>query len=70
MSTILGIMNHPMEAKGDMVEPRKILDELWMVRSLKLKIPLFHGKNDLNMYLEWEKKIELVSDCHYKKTQL
>lgn len=36
------------------------------LRSLKLKIPLFHGKNDLNMYLEWEKKIELVSDCqHY-----
>lgn len=26
----------------------------------KLKIPPFHGKNDLDAYLEWEKKIELV----------
>jgi len=30
---------------------------------LKLKIPPFHGKNDPDAYLEWEKKIELVFDC-------
>ncbi|XP_048627106.1 uncharacterized protein LOC125595265, partial [Brassica napus] len=41
---------------------------------LKLKIPPFHGKADLDAYLEWEKKIELVFNCqHYteiKKIQV
>ncbi|KAL1226195.1 hypothetical protein V5N11_010039 [Cardamine amara subsp. amara] len=33
---------------------------------LKLRIPPFHGKNDPDTYLEWEKKIELVFNCqHY-----
>ncbi|KAH9649363.1 Endonuclease [Citrus sinensis] len=32
--------------------------------SIKLKIPSFQGKNDPEVYLEWEKKVELVSDCH------
>ncbi|KAH9744190.1 Endonuclease [Citrus sinensis] len=36
--------------------------------SIKLKIPSFHGKNvgsiKLEAYLEWEKKVELVFDCH------
>ena len=32
--------------------------------SIKLKIPSFQGKNDLKVYLEWEKKVELVFDCH------
>ncbi|KAH9717001.1 Endonuclease [Citrus sinensis] len=32
--------------------------------SIKLKIPFFQGKNDLEAYLEWEKKVELVFDCH------
>ncbi|GKU99868.1 hypothetical protein SLEP1_g12650 [Rubroshorea leprosula] len=32
--------------------------------SIKMKIPLFQGKNDLDVYLEWEKKVELVFDCH------
>ncbi|KAH9657923.1 hypothetical protein KPL70_023278 [Citrus sinensis] len=32
--------------------------------SIKLKIPSFQGKNDLEAYLEWEKKVELVFDCH------
>ncbi|XP_048624001.1 uncharacterized protein LOC125592687 [Brassica napus] len=31
--------------------------------NLKLRIPPFHGKNDLDAYLEWEKKIELVFNC-------
>ncbi|KAL0641682.1 hypothetical protein Bca4012_102537 [Brassica carinata] len=30
---------------------------------LKLRIPPFHGKNDPDAYLEWEKKIELVFNC-------
>ncbi|GKV43149.1 hypothetical protein SLEP1_g50481 [Rubroshorea leprosula] len=29
-----------------------------------MKIPPFQGKNDPNLYLEWEKKVELVFDCH------
>ncbi|GKV08571.1 hypothetical protein SLEP1_g20184 [Rubroshorea leprosula] len=29
-----------------------------------MKIPPFQGKNDLDVYLEWEKKVELVFDCH------
>ncbi|KAI3473736.1 hypothetical protein Pfo_031398 [Paulownia fortunei] len=32
--------------------------------SLKMNIPLFQGKNDPETYLEWEKKVELVFDCH------
>ncbi|KAH9769547.1 hypothetical protein KPL71_012041 [Citrus sinensis] len=32
--------------------------------SIKLKIPSFQGKNDPKVYLEWEKKVELVFDCH------
>ncbi|GKU88758.1 hypothetical protein SLEP1_g2985 [Rubroshorea leprosula] len=32
--------------------------------SIKMKIPPFQGKNDPDVYLEWEKKVELVFDCH------
>ncbi|KAG7547976.1 Integrase catalytic core [Arabidopsis suecica] len=33
---------------------------------VKLRIPPFHGKNDPDAYLEWEKKIELLFNCkHY-----
>jgi hypothetical protein len=32
--------------------------------SIKMTIPPFQGKNDLDVYLEWEKKVELVFDCH------
>ena len=31
---------------------------------IKMKIPAFQGKNDPEAYLEWEKKMELVFDCH------
>ncbi|XP_033139207.1 uncharacterized protein LOC117130500 [Brassica rapa] len=31
--------------------------------ALKLKIPSFEGKNDPDVFLEWERKIELVFDC-------
>ncbi|GKV11028.1 hypothetical protein SLEP1_g22317 [Rubroshorea leprosula] len=30
--------------------------------SIKMKIPPFQGKNDLDVYLEWEKKVEYVVD--------
>ncbi|GLT25857.1 hypothetical protein SLA2020_009600 [Shorea laevis] len=29
-----------------------------------MKIPPFQGKADLEAYLEWERKVELVFDCH------
>jgi len=32
--------------------------------SIKMKIPSFQGRNDPEAYLEWEKKIELIFDCH------
>jgi hypothetical protein len=27
-------------------------------------IPSFQGKNDPEAYLEWEKKVELIFECH------
>ncbi|KAI3446953.1 hypothetical protein Pfo_003618 [Paulownia fortunei] len=32
--------------------------------SIKVKIPPFQGRNDPEAYLEWEKKIEMVFECH------
>ncbi|KAG7568008.1 Integrase catalytic core [Arabidopsis thaliana x Arabidopsis arenosa] len=32
---------------------------------LKLRIPPFHGKNDPDAFLEWEKKIDLLFDCQH-----
>ena len=32
--------------------------------SIKMKIPPFQGRNDPEAYLGWEKKIELIFDCH------
>ena len=29
-----------------------------------MKIPSFQGKNDLEVYLEWEKKVEFIFECH------
>ena len=29
-----------------------------------MKIPSFQGKNDPQVYLEWERKVEMVFDCH------
>ena len=32
--------------------------------NIKMKIPLFQGKNDPEAYLEWEKNVELIFECH------
>ncbi|KAG2679813.1 hypothetical protein I3760_11G068500 [Carya illinoinensis] len=32
--------------------------------SIKMTIPSFQGRTDPEVYLEWEKKIDLVFDCH------
>lgn len=29
-----------------------------------MRIPHFKGRNDAEAYLEWERKVELVFDCH------
>ncbi|XP_020582538.1 uncharacterized protein LOC110026087 [Phalaenopsis equestris] len=31
---------------------------------IKMRIPSFQGKNNPKAYLQWEKKMELVFDCH------
>ena len=33
--------------------------------NIKMKIPSFQGKKDPEAYLEWERKVELVFDCHH-----
>ena len=32
--------------------------------SIKLKIPAFKGKTDLESYLDWEEKMEMIFDIH------
>jgi hypothetical protein len=32
--------------------------------NIKIKIPSFKGKNDPEVYLEWETKMKMVFDCH------
>jgi hypothetical protein len=32
--------------------------------NIKMKIPSFQRKNDPEAYLEWEKKVELIFECH------
>ncbi|XP_016733212.2 uncharacterized protein [Gossypium hirsutum] len=43
------------------VDRRREDDDL---KNIKLSIPPFQGKSDPEAYLEWEKKIELVFECH------
>ena len=35
------------------------------LRNIKMKISSFQGKNDPEAYLEWDRKVELVFDCHH-----
>ncbi|XP_073016269.1 uncharacterized protein [Primulina eburnea] len=37
--------------------------------SIKMKIPSFHGKSDPEAYLEWEKRVEFVFECHHYSEQ-
>ena len=32
--------------------------------AIKLKLPQFHGRADPEAYLEWEKRVELIFECH------
>jgi hypothetical protein len=42
--------------------------------NITLKIPNFEGKNDPDAYLEWEKKVDWIFDCHssseHKKSEI
>ena len=33
------------------------------INSMKMKIPSFNGKADVDAYLEWERKVEMVFNC-------
>ncbi|KAL4651966.1 hypothetical protein ACB092_01G198800 [Castanea dentata] len=46
--------------KARMGRPRRDND----LGNIKIKIPSFQGKNDPEVYLEWETKMEMVFDCH------
>ncbi|RDX89806.1 hypothetical protein CR513_28416, partial [Mucuna pruriens] len=41
-------------------EPRRD----YYLGNIKMTIPVFQGKNDLDVYLEWERKVEHVFDCY------
>ncbi|XP_057993790.1 uncharacterized protein LOC131174452 [Hevea brasiliensis] len=34
------------------------------VGSIKMKIPPFHGKENPDAYMEWERQVELIFECH------
>lgn len=60
------------------VQPLKQFNNIWVdsengfwdgfdrdLDNIKIKILVFQGKNDLKVYLEWEKKVELIFYCHH-----
>src|SRR5262249_41922635 len=34
------------------------------LKSIKMQIPPFKGRNDAETYLEWERKVDLIFECH------
>lgn len=34
------------------------------INSMKMKIPLFKERNNIDTYLQWEQKVELICKCH------
>ena len=49
------------EPNGNIVGRERVDRNL---RNIKMKISSFQGRNDPQAYLNWEKKIELIFDCH------
>ena len=49
---------------GDSTHSNKAKSKYGNLSSIKMKIPTFHGKSDPEAYLEWEKKVERVFECH------
>ncbi|GKV18389.1 hypothetical protein SLEP1_g28784 [Rubroshorea leprosula] len=52
------------DAFNDNAQNSNFSMDRFMRGSIKMKIPPFQGKNDPDVYLEWEKKVELVFDCY------
>ena len=38
--------------------------------NIKMKISSFQGRNDLEAYLEWEKKVEIMFYCHHYSEEM
>ena len=55
------------EAQSAPVRARRFNDRVPYVdnsmNSIKMKIPSFNGKADVDAYLEWERKVEMVFNC-------
>ena len=55
------------EAQSDPIQTRKFNDHAPYVdsnmNSIKMKIPSFNGKADVEAYLEWERRVEMVFNC-------
>ena len=34
------------------------------INAIKMKIPPFKGRNDAEVYLEWERKVDMIFACH------
>ena len=44
--------------------------EGYPIKGIKMKIPLLQGRSDPETYLEWERKVEIIIECHnYTKEQ-
>uniref|UniRef100_A0A2N9ESP7 Reverse transcriptase domain-containing protein n=1 Tax=Fagus sylvatica TaxID=28930 RepID=A0A2N9ESP7_FAGSY len=54
--------DHEDEFEGE--EDQASLNGEGNLGNIKMKIPSFQGKNDPEAYLEWEKKVELIFECH------
>ena len=50
------------DARRTVRRPRREVDD--DLSHIKMTIPQFQGKSDPEAYLEWEKKMELIFDCH------
>ena len=33
--------------------------------TIKLKILALYGKNDLELYIKWKRKVDWIFDCHH-----
>nr|KYP40012.1 hypothetical protein KK1_038657 [Cajanus cajan] len=43
--------------------PRRVIKEQ-NVRESRVYLPSFHGKKDVDAYLDWEMKVEQIFSCH------
>ena len=51
--------------RGNRVHGGRVRDEVDRnLSGIKMKIPPFQGRTDPEAYLEWEKKLEWIFDCH------